>query len=476
MSFERGESHPIIRAAALSLVATAALHTYIELETTHAHGFRVEVGTLNPWAHQSTHTLDLGTVDHGDPYIQTNPVHTEVSGEATTEHEHREMFVHGEYSRQFSLDPNAGKFDEQTLQQTAKTITTLEQEGWNVSVLVQGQASAEDQNDADNDGLQTPSGHNVNLASHRGRVATDALVAEGVDQRNITQKEGHEDSWSDEQMTVLEGLREQFGYSTVLDMIEAHHLKPETVPEQVTEVLTNWIDNKQGTVIIIDASRQIPGKGTHKTTTERVCFVPVLKVQKVITNTDPNKATIPYGLLLMLGIPSLTGLGLAGADWSRRERAHRQYNRELAARRSAASMTLGEVLGNGGGGAGGNSGPEAEPEAEPVPIEETPEPEAVDPETVEPVEEETIIDPPKETEKAKKHRRLWPLILPPIVALGTVLALKSCDPDPKPVAPTPITIPADPCEGLPPQETVVGTKTITVKDGYTRPPVVTIRK
>ncbi len=286
---------------ALTLAATALLHIYVENRPadSQAHGWRVFV----------ENTYKEGNIDHGAPPIGpghpgTIEVTRPVPGEIETKQFDTYHIAVTPYARGFDNDPAVEIVDEDAVGTLESLASQLKADGWgNITFKVQGVASAEDATRDGIAGVTTRSDDNTRTANARGAALYQHLKDDAnLPDVTIEQLPGVEGELSEPQVELLKSYAEQFGYqprgdmSGVEVMIDQWNLDPQSVPPEVDADLQLLLGNlNRGDLVMVYASRQVPGQETTKTESELVCIVPV---QRVETHYEvpgrPWKATIPW--------------------------------------------------------------------------------------------------------------------------------------------------------------------------------------
>lgn len=439
--------------------ASVLLHGGIEAFSDEGHGPRVDVTTLvagTPLATEHTVVTELGTEPYGNPYLSTEGSDDTNIGPGAQEAKQDLSFTGAAYARAFDTDPRAGELNTESIQSVIDTVTSMQKEGYAVTLRVGGSASAEDESTAVDGGIQAPSQKNADLAAFRLNAFLDQvtpLLPEGV---IVERLPSFEDTLSDAQAESLAAMAEQFGYEDTHALIEHWNTDPNATPPVADETLEELLGNKRGITGEIIGIRQLAESEEVITTSETVCIQPVLTLIEERTTVEPFDATIPYVVPIVAGSMVLGAAAHTIAGVSRRRQ--RQLEGRLLAARVASTR-------GGAGRAGGGSVKEPEPDSEPIPPT-TPK----ESEPVEPTEPPTPPSPPTE-----KERRRWPWLIPiPLIFAAGSYTLHSCLSESQPrqqEVPAP-----DYCGGLEPQEVIVGEKVIEVRNGYRGRPKITLRE
>lgn len=440
MSPEIKDNNHFWRNTALaSTLAITALHGGIEAYTDHGHGPRVEIGDMIPWAPEEIKILDGGTEVVGAPYRDKVKVADVVPGESTEELKEERSLTGATYARRFDKDPRAGELEPQPIADLVTLVQSLQIEGWNVNIHVQGLASAEDDATDASAGLQTPSEDNQNLANFRRNTFVEALTAEGIDPSMIVQEPGLEDTFSDSQMETLEVLAKQFGYESALTLVDAYNMTPDRVPPSVSDTLSQWLDTKRGVTAVVKATREVAGQSEETSTEKEVCFIPVIKVIQEEKTTGSWKITVPYAVVApFAGMLLVTVAGMVTMVQD-----IRQFSRQRSVRSGGVDKSGGSRITGDGGSEGSASVPSTDSCVSKPSVE---------------------LTPPGGTDPEKKKRRKWPWLIPPIIIAGA-FAVRACH-DEGVSTPPPRLTAEDICRDLKPTPKIVGTRTIITKNGY----------
>ena len=165
------------------------------------------------------------------------------------------------YQEAFQTDTEDGR---QTLEQVVAFVTAHKAELQSPAsidrVIITGLASAEDEQQTDAS-LQQPSELNIQLAGQRGQLAARALVQEvssqlGVDISDKVQLGASEDSLSDTELSHVQSMAEQFGYSSTRAMIDQYNQLGD-VPPEVAEFLDQVLAGRRGATIEIQSHETV---------------------------------------------------------------------------------------------------------------------------------------------------------------------------------------------------------------------------
>ncbi len=445
---------------AATVAASALLHLYIEYTPEHeGHGPRVEIGDLNPFAEKVKTSRIISREPAGEPYVQSTTIDGSEPTADETEQITRITDVKSPYAREFAEDAVAREFSQEDAEAMLKTAITLKTHGWDsVSIEVQGLSSAEDDSTDGSAGLQTPSTKNIELADTRRDAVIDTIektkAANKLEDIAVVAVPGREGFLKDNQVHIIQGLADQFGYANAEALVKAYNDDRNQLPPTVAALFDILLDSQRGTIQTIVATRTIEGEPGSKPTEEEVCIVAIKTVTEHRTEVESFEATVPYALPIVIGGVTFGTIAAGGF----------LFMRNISEIRRNAS-TAGSRAGVGGGTGSGAGGVDGEPDDsegddEPLPADQAG-PEPIE-ESEEPVEEPT-------EKPEKKKRRFLPWILAPIVLVGAGVVIKSCDDGPADKPHAPAAKPTDPCEGLPRKEVVVSNRDIYHYGGITKP-------
>lgn len=245
-------------------------------------------GIAHATTHEQAQTTRLRPVVENQAVTETR--HTTEHQQARVEIPQDEM-----YARGFSYDVNAGK----TVNPHAvtETINTLNQHipaGSEVTnVQVTGMASAEDQNLAEQGGVQTPSSPNLELAETRANIFTaefdprlrQDLVSRGVELPDSveTEVEAVEDSLTDPEMESIQQVIEETGYQgTIGQLIEAYNTG-QVVSAEARVLLDHFLRERRKVEVLIDFDKPVDRAVTV------VVQKPTLRYVSETTTSDRTK-------------------------------------------------------------------------------------------------------------------------------------------------------------------------------------------
>lgn len=161
--------------------------------------------------------------------------------------------VSNEHREDFQTTPED---ETSTSSQVSEAVSGLTSEQLDnlASIQVTGLASAEDE--AANQGLQTPSEQNQQLAQQRADIAEGAVVS-AFDQRgksveDIMTVQAEEHQWSDEQLAAAEQLATEAGFANAGAMVEAYNDDPDSATDQVKDFLSPLLDVNRGATVTMN--------------------------------------------------------------------------------------------------------------------------------------------------------------------------------------------------------------------------------
>lgn len=381
---------------ALTFAATALLHTYVETRPadSQAHGWRMSV-----WPGQDTDRVDRDLPPIGPGKPATIEVTRQIPGELQSAGQFHVRFGQTPYARDFDRDPAVQEIDQNAVSVLQQVVDQMRQEGYgNITLSLQGLASAEDATRDGLAGVQTPSDDNIRTADARRDSlykylqSDPELLPSGI---NIKLLPGAEGELDDAQIERLRSYAEQFGYgprdemSGVEAMIDDWELNPQSVPPEVDEDLQLLLGGmNRGVMVVVSATKHVPGQETTKTEPELVCMVPVQPTETHYLVTKWSKGTIPWIIPVIVPYP-------------RRRRERFEYPDE-------------SFYGYSRFGAGGGTGTAG----------------------TEPSASYPVAERPPALPRTPRERHRWPLAFIPIILLAGGLALNYCDfDDPKPIPP-----------------------------------------
>lgn len=229
------------------------------------------VASLLPGVAHERHTevTNIPTVE-----VSTDTVTQVIPGEPIQKSIDIRDNVSNKYQADFETDHQDA---ESSLEQVDALLEQeLGSDGWQKvsKIEVVGMASAEDEK-ADG-GEQTPSVPNADLALQRGKLSgaavLEAFKKRGINADKIIEVSGREDTWSDEEMQNGQALAEQFGYSTVDEMVDYYNNEPGSTPDAVNEFLKPLLDARRGAHITVT----MKDSEGH----ERTVQIPVVRVER----------------------------------------------------------------------------------------------------------------------------------------------------------------------------------------------------
>ena len=277
---------PLVSLAA-TIAATGGLHTYLN-EHEEGHGPRVAVDYDLEEVERDSTTEPVGP---GSPETAT----TQLPGDILIESSVDIVVPAGQYARLFDEDPAAAEVDIDTADEISQAITGLQQNGFTVRVSLRGNASAEDNTTDGMAGITAQSEKNVSLANKRRDSLLEYLQAKNAipDDVEIELMEGSEQQATSQDIAVVTGLAEQFGYQSPEAMIRAWNDNPDSIPPLAAEALSSFLGDSRNVMVQIFGEKQIDGE--PETVESVVCVVPVEEITTITSEpSEPFRVTIPW--------------------------------------------------------------------------------------------------------------------------------------------------------------------------------------
>ncbi len=160
------------------------------------------------------------------------------------------------YARDFAQDPEAGVPTSPASPEADAADIASQLKGEHVeSVIVQGEASAEDNPALIDAGVTTPSLENQALAAKRAELFTPqlqaALAESGVSTPEIQQANAVEDTWTPVEVEQATVLAQEFGYQNFSEMIQFYNNAPDGVPPDVKMFLDQTLQAHRDVKVIV---------------------------------------------------------------------------------------------------------------------------------------------------------------------------------------------------------------------------------
>jgi len=291
-------------AGVTSAAAVAAGGTYLMHEGGGDHMWRFPYD-------QDEHVVDYTTnlTQVGDAYNGSETYTALVEGGPTTLTE--EQPADGSvmpYARRYDRDPMADAIDIEKVEATLQRVQELRDAGWTeITVYVEGHASAEDDTPGPDAGVRTPHAGNQALTSVRSEAESSWLREHGVNSETI---EGEEDSFTQAEYDDLAETAAKYDIhdiNTAIDLYNANY----DLPDELSDTLYRLLDLNRVNKHTIIASRNAPGGIDLEQKTREVCVVPVHAQTTEHIDTTPRE----------VGIPKFFPPVVVAANRSRRNRA-----------------------------------------------------------------------------------------------------------------------------------------------------------